>query len=732
MAKPDPAAMPRQSIFGSINRCAFEEEVDLGAPRAAQPSRSTFQLVSRPISHAWEVPDFVPEEETEQEELEEEVELSLDPPSIEAEEIAPRPLAQPTAETPTTASPEAIEEIELPVAIDNSPRAAEEKPSRAGLGTWDISDLPPAEEVRGYQAAQDASPEEVGQGPIRQETLYEVEVPSEAHTPLDPTRLKEAETYYIMAYDADRNLDESALNMYLDAMIASWQYLESGPSEKAPSKETHRAWDIYHSSLARLIHIAMENGNYDPAIGIKIPVNGGYRVLQTEFVGFQRTAADFNQWHVVGKYDSRFFPTKHKYNGIGVPLVVVREAKKGDRWFPPRLPFGVTALFRPEEGVTQYDATAAVNAPLDAHVEQVVGRLQLFNPKNELATEFRCTETPLARDTTAPYAWWLKEEPPAAHGHHQSPMRLVSRGPCRKQGLFILEPHQKGKIPVVFVDGLLSTPRGWLSIANELDGLPDLANRYEIWAFEYPADRPPLEAAAVLRAELNQVIQEMDPSGFDRDLRKVVLVGTGMGGLLAKMQVINSGDLLWQYTAYQPIDALDTFNDTRDYLRRSWYFGASPHVRRIVFVGTPHDGSTKACQVLSKTASHLTLMPADLRPLHYQLSEDNPAAFRKEMRQRFPTNVDLLHSKSLLLKGIRETPIAPHVKAHSIVANGWWSLCDGQSDGIVPLSSSRLPGVDTEIMVTAKHSNLYRDPGTTCEIIRVLREHAVRPPFTGG
>lgn len=537
-------------------------------------------------------------------------------------------------------------------------------------------------------------------------------------------QLRQAESYYAMAVDADKQLDESAMNMYLDAAIAAYRYMQTVPPQPKTTKGTERAWQVYHSAIARLMFIADKSGYIDKQCGIRLPVNGGYKIVQFEYVNFQRTADEFDRWHIVGDYESKYLLTKHRTPGLGVPMVCIRERKPADKWFPEEVPFAVTGILRPEAEMNLYDATVEAAIPDGTHVEQVVAKLELYDPRTSGDVELNCRQVPLAKDTTAPYAYLLSETRGESKLKAMHPYKDMTN-----QGLFILEPHRQGKIPVVFVHGLLSAPYTWAGIANEIDSNPDLAARYEVWAFHYPTGAPFMESAAVLRDQLNQIITEMDPSGFDRDLRNVVLVGHSMGGLIAKLQATDSGNTLWEHVAFQPLSSLDAPPKMQQYLRDQFYFTHSPNVGRVIFIGTPHQGTTHLSAKTGHVSSALVHEDPCLKDAHKQLIEDNPAAFRKEFRQRVPISLDLLSPKSLLLTGIYRLPVQPDIPTHTILGSGWWSPHDGQSDSIVPVSSARLPGVQTEIMVNSLHTHLNRNAGTVCEVLRILRVHGTRPAF---
>lgn len=110
----------------------------------------------------------------------------------------------------------------------------------------------------------------------------------------------------------------------------------------------------------------------------------------------------------------------------------------------------------------------------------------------------------------------------------------------------MLEPYQRNKIPVVFTHGLLSDPFTWAEMLNELRSRPGISERYQFWAYEYPTEQPFLASAANLRSQLKLLQQSLNPGQTDTALSQMVLVGHSMGGLIAKLQITQSQDLLWR------------------------------------------------------------------------------------------------------------------------------------------------------------------------------------------
>ena len=88
---------------------------------------------------------------------------------------------------------------------------------------------------------------------------------------------------------------------------------------------------------------------------------------------------------------------------------------------------------------------------------------------------------------------------------------------------------------------------------NELRGDPALRDRYQFWLFMYPTGIPFPASAAHLRQALDDLREVVDPGRADSALDRMVVVGHSMGGLIAKMMVLDSGDALWNLVATRAV-----------------------------------------------------------------------------------------------------------------------------------------------------------------------------------
>jgi hypothetical protein len=127
---------------------------------------------------------------------------------------------------------------------------------------------------------------------------------------------------------------------------------------------------------------------------------------------------------------------------------------------------------------------------------------------------------------------------------------------------------------------------------------------------------------------------------------------------------------------------------------------------------------------VGRISSALVEERPESRARHEQLSRDNPGLFRPELSRRVPTSIDLLEPDSLVLQSTQYSLYGPGVSVHSIIGNDRWAIGEGPSDGVVPVSSARIAGVQSELIVDAEHTQVQRHPNTVREVICILTNHA--------
>jgi pimeloyl-ACP methyl ester carboxylesterase len=513
--------------------------------------------------------------------------------------------------------------------------------------------------------------------------------------------------------DADRR--EGCVDLYFRSALAAWTVLETAAGVPPLAAEHQLAGEIYGRSLEGLIRAGQRYGRLDPRNHLIVEDRGARRVVPIAYYGFAWRPGDFCQLFPAEDFQSRDIAVSYRWAGLGTPLVAVRNAPHEELFFRPRHPFAVTAVLRPSKpsGPSGQDPVVLPDTPSSSVV------LEFYNPCVFDRMAVGDVSIALARDLTAPWALVQKETPQRYLEGFLAPFDTDVQ-----PKLLMVAPYVRGKIPVVFIHGLLSDPMTWVDVANELHAQPDLCRQYQFWAFRYPTGGDLLGSAADLREKLRLARELCDPGHNDRAMERIVLVGHSMGGLVARLQVSYSLDTLWRQAAEQPLEAVRAAPAVREELRRDFFFDPSPLVSRVVFIGTPHRGSSWSRRLVGRIGSSLVRYSGEAAQQYQTLMADNRDVFYPYLWDSRPTCVDLLEPTSPLLDGIARMPFGACVKRHSIIGTGGATLFEEPGDGVVPVSSARLSGVCSELCVPVRHEKLHHDPATLAELMRILREHA--------
>jgi pimeloyl-ACP methyl ester carboxylesterase len=292
-------------------------------------------------------------------------------------------------------------------------------------------------------------------------------------------------------------------------------------------------------------------------------------------------------------------------------------------------------------------------------------------------------------------------------------------------GLYMLHPYEPGKIPVVFVHGLSSSPRAWVQTVNELRNNPDLAARYQFWVFMYPSGLPIPVSARSLRESLIQIRKDLDSEQSDPALDNMVVVGHSMGGMLAKMMAQNTGDEFWNALITVPRDQFKASPEQRKFVEDMLVFEPLPFVRRVVFIATPHRGSPIANGPIGTVFSAIIKRPAATSESLEEIEALNgPSVFAEDLKHRPLNSIGNLRTDSPILLTLDRIPIDPSVPYHSIIP---LVAATTNTDLVVPYRSSRINGARSEQIVPGTHFS-QQDPTVTHELKRILRLHLAASP----
>jgi pimeloyl-ACP methyl ester carboxylesterase len=481
------------------------------------------------------------------------------------------------------------------------------------------------------------------------------------------------------------------------------------------------ACDLYNTGLSKCIAAAQRVGQLDPRRELHLPTPDGKAfTLSVVHKGFAWKPEEFGP--VLFCQDLEVVGLENEYHtyGLGVPLIATRTAGTAEPEpspYPRGTSFPVTAFFR-------FDGTLADLA------QGRVGQLELYNPLTVQVVEVRGRSVPLETDLTTPLAYFLSNTDldNFKYTGFLHPDKVENH-----TGIYMLEPYQPGKIPVLMIHGLLSSPVTWSPLFNDLRADPVLRHRYQFWFYNYPTSDPYLATAADLRQSLDQLRARVDPQHQDPAFDEMVLVGHSMGGLVSRLLTVDSGNDFWQLVSDKPFENVKLLPDAAEELRRVFFFDRYPSVKRVVFLGTPHHGSKLSPSPLGRLAVHLAQLPRTLMWASRDLVNENPDLLPRLQGKSLPTSVDLLAPGAPALELLASRCRPEGVHYHSIIGVTTSKTADLErflagdgkepGDGVVPYTSAHLPQVDSELVVPADHHHVHQHPLAVLEVRRILLEH---------
>ena len=309
-------------------------------------------------------------------------------------------------------------------------------------------------------------------------------------------------------------------------------------------------------------------------------------------------------------------------------------------------------------------------------------------------------------------------------------------------GLYFSEPYDPRKIPVVFTHGLMSGPATFANLTNRLLVDPVIRENYQFWFFGYPSGLAWTIPASRQRQALKELMQEYNPRGTSREMNNIVMVGHSMGGLITRF---NNSTKPW--TLMKGVFELspETFEgmtlenwkkgmaplhydeQTLERLQNNFIFSPPQGVTRIVYMATPHRGSTFADNWIGRLGQRLIDLPSDMleevtriATLSRGMFLLNPLQLKDEL-----TSIRQLSPNSSLVKYMSELRGSPNVPVHSIIGDRGRNDTPNSSDGVVKYHSAHLDWSASEKIVPSGHS-VQDDPASALELRRILREHLVK------
>jgi len=576
-----------------------------------------------------------------------------------------------------------------------------------------------------------------------------------AQTPDPELAYSISELAYVEGKRADRaGRTADALNHYGVALTTSYQYLFDNQLAEVrnPFDPQFRATcDLYNESLEDLLRLLCAQNKLRPGDTYTIQTADRQFIIRTEMRGGWKPD-EFDRYEFVSDFDIKTLRNRHTTYGLGVPLIAVRkprgEKDPRENFYPEGLSYAVTALLRcPMAGTRPaglplgsnsvganasrinpaiYHAAAKqqTNPPTPEQTQVCV--LEFFDPLRANQIQLAGNWVPLETDLTTPLAFFL--DSPEYRKRDRATEGLLNPDDAQqRRGLYMIEPYDPDRIPVLMVHGLWSSPLTWMDMFNDLRSFPEIRERYQFWFYLYPSGQPFWLSATQLRQDLFAMRQTFDPLAQDNAVDNMVLVGHSMGGLVSRMQTIDSGDDFWNLVSVKPKEKLTGPPQDVSKLVSALEFRPNQSISRVITIGTPHRGSDLANPTIRWMARQIIKLPRMAVSTSARLIRANPDFFRDTRLLTEANAVDSLATDSPIFPVMLRAKKSPRVKYHNIIG----VLDDPpillgarhRGDGVVDYASAKMNDTESELIIDATHTKLHMTGKAIFEVRRILLEH---------
>lgn len=529
---------------------------------------------------------------------------------------------------------------------------------------------------------------------------------------------------------AEHNHDFAVDHAYLAATYAWYgQFV----LDSAPQIDSN-CLKVYNDAVGVCMEAGFKTGRFHLTQGLTVSTPNGWQILPVEIFGLEWQPAKTDRLYAVTNEQFDDINCDYKVDGVGAAMAAVHVRDPNDpaeEYLFNEHVYAFTIVLRP-------DLTWLAGS------NQVLGNSERDNsplaPGVELHDVLRHSGVRVAN-----HVWPLTKQAGAVYGlgkelamPEQNDIRayLHPDQAIDQQRLYMLEPHKPGRIPILMVHGFLSYPWTWSELANYIRSDPWMMEHFELWTYFYPTSMPVPQSSANLRSKLRRAVEELDPDGTDVALQNIVMLGHSMGGLLTKMQITDSGSILWNRFSTVPWPQVRGSEKMKRFFHRQFFYESQPFITRVVFFATPHRGtglpeSSVRCIALAlagelRTTSQyfeelVDLNPGIIRPPDPGRYGNGPLI--RLLRSPFfiPSSILNVTEPSSVLQGLDQLPYHPRVTIHTVYGS-LGEICNRElGDLIVPPDSAREPETDTLRRLRITHGQVHRISEALLETRHILQ-----------
>ncbi len=487
------------------------------------------------------------------------------------------------------------------------------------------------------------------------------------------------------------------------------------PGRLAFSPGFRLSCELYNHALGNLVGILAER-----RFPFSLPATVGLLAGKLEFTRLSSELPwrpdSFDAFHSAYDFRVKGFHVEWRAAGLGAPIIASRNIPDDRSGLPWEERFLPQVQSFPLTGLLRFDLSRPAALAPDG---TVTADIELHDAFISDTAMIAGRNVPLELNISTVLAYALARN----KLRFKNIDGLLDPQP-RKHFIFTVSRMREGRIPVVFVHGLVSTPRAWDQMVNLLMSNPIIRKNYQFFMFAYPSGNPLVVSSVGLRESLLRVRRELDPGLSNPCFDRMVLVGHSMGGLLSKFMLLEGGDEIFTRFFGKPLAEIDMDDESKEFLRRFLDFHPLPFVKRCVFIASPHRGSDFAKNSFSRFSSSLIEYSDDLRrKAEKALAQLASNTWDEQMRRKLKINTGIegVGPDNIMLDIMEHLPMNPQVKCHSIIGNVKEAGKPG-TDTIVESASAHVDYAVSELIVKSDHS-AHRALAGILEVERILLEH---------
>ncbi|MEM1305335.1 MAG: hypothetical protein AAGG46_10590, partial [Planctomycetota bacterium] len=323
-----------------------------------------------------------------------------------------------------------------------------------------------------------------------------------------------AELEYLAARRRESSNPDAAISHYGTSLLHAYRYLfdkQHGVACNPYDPQFRGACDLYNQSLEGMLRLVRKSGEIRP--GERRTIRTAEHVCSFDVVlhsdGWRDS--EIESFEFASDYQVVGLRNHYRTYGLGVPLIAIRgesdQASPVESYYPDGLAFPITAFLRIKNFHVDNFHVDGAGATVPASPQFV---LELRDPVDNGVLEVAGQTPPIESDLSTPLAYYLNQ--PGLDSEGLSTLGLLKpESVSEVQGLYMAEPFDPNKMPVLMVHGLWSSPVTWMEMFNDLQSDPLIRDNYQFWFYLYPTGQPFWVSGAQMRRDLADMRKAIDP-----------------------------------------------------------------------------------------------------------------------------------------------------------------------------------------------------------------------------